>query len=250
MVNLMTKAEMERMFDKDGMGAAAICKIKYERIKEAIEINQDVDFEDIRASTCALCYKHDMKCEECGIVYETELSCDAYNNSHWGELRNALEDYNDEDQECKSEKYDKLIKSIDSMIELMNTILKNNSDNNGSSNKCCVCEKYIHKENIIYFDNDPYCEECYNEKVAYCEECGGEYLRDDMYSHDDNLYCDRCYHEKYTDCAGCGEEIEYSEACEEDGEHFCADCHAEQFEKEEEETEDKKEEEEENPILN
>jgi hypothetical protein len=52
--------------------------------------------------------------------------------------------------------------------------------------------------NQFMFDNEYYCEECFNEKFFVCNDCGEICLRDDSYTTVSNsVICDTCYSDNY-----------------------------------------------------
>lgn len=129
--------------------------------------------------------------------------------------------------------------------------------------KCIYCDKELDYENDIYTtpDDEPCCEDCWDERCAVCDYCERTVYQEDMlvvnpntraetyvcthcaehfyyrcddcgdYFDDDYIYqsrardvCHRCYEEGYTTCENCGDVIPYDEAVERNGEHYCEYC--------------------------
>lgn len=71
--------------------------------------------------------------------------------------------------------------------------------------KCIYCEN---TENLIEFDGDYYCEDCYSEHFYSCDDCGDTIPRDDIIHISDNHYvCQDCFDNSYHYCNDCDEII-------------------------------------------
>ena len=60
---------------------------------------------------------------------------------------------------------------------------------------CCECDKNYHTDNENIFDNQLYCDDCFNEKTCVCESCDNRIDIDSGYYSDrDNCtYCESCW---------------------------------------------------------
>lgn len=60
---------------------------------------------------------------------------------------------------------------------------------------CSNCERTYNLDNMVLFNDELWCEECYNDNIVTCEDCGREVLRDDAYDIGGSIYhwvCDDC----------------------------------------------------------
>lgn len=124
--------------------------------------------------------------------------------------------------------------------------------------KCCECGRGITDGDEFRYNEESYCEDCYNDKFGYCEGCSDTYELDDMregpnehwycedcfdnrfftcsychdvcsinnrYSDDCEDYCESCWDNIFTDCCDCGVYIPRDEACwDEDDGPYCERC--------------------------
>lgn len=127
-----------------------------------------------------------------------------------------------------------------------------------SNLKCCSCGNRVYEDDARYYDDECYCESCFNEQYDYCEKCGNDIPVDDMSEVHDGKHsryvCNNCRDRNYTYCNECNKyypndkvskvgddyicqkcfEDNYStcDICEEytkevtlvDGKHICNDC--------------------------
>ena len=92
--------------------------------------------------------------------------------------------------------------------------------------ECTECGYDIEEDEIYYNNNnEPYCEECYNENYFNCNDCNTEVYREDAYI-DYNGYaiCYRCYDRHYFTCDDCSEIYRQEDASEIDGYIYCENC--------------------------
>lgn len=64
--------------------------------------------------------------------------------------------------------------------------------------ECDECGDYYRKDDLTYMDEsgDYVCEYCIEDKYAYCNECGVLYRRSSMTEYENDYYCDDCYENK------------------------------------------------------
>jgi hypothetical protein len=88
----------------------------------------------------------------------------------------------------------------------------------------CNCE--VDEDDIYTFDDDIYCENCYNDLVGFCEYCGCNYFQDDLTTaeYNGNTYCENCYNDVFTSCENCSKEIRIHYAYDFDDNHYCQEC--------------------------
>lgn len=59
---------------------------------------------------------------------------------------------------------------------------------------CYDCDCELERERAYVDDNgNDYCEECYCERYTHCQECGDEILQDEAFIYNDEYYCESCY---------------------------------------------------------
>lgn len=90
---------------------------------------------------------------------------------------------------------------------------------------CANCGCVIDDEDVLYVNEDCYCQECFDNLFAYCDECGVVHPIDDMTWVGDKLVCEDCLCDKYTTCDDCGEYVRREDIYETfDGNYICEDC--------------------------
>ena len=76
------------------------------------------------------------------------------------------------------------------------------------------------------YNDEIYCDGCYEDKFEECYECGTTYKKDEMGIVKGEYYCDDCYEEKFADCDECGD-TEYRENtfyCDICCSTYCVNC--------------------------
>lgn len=68
------------------------------------------------------------------------------------------------------------------------------------------------------------CEEC-AEDWYFCDNCGKLIYQDDISNYDDEIFCNYCFNESYTVCNECGNTIHNDEAYCYEGENYCDICY-------------------------
>ena len=98
---------------------------------------------------------------------------------------------------------------------------------------CTMCHREIPTDEIIEFDDQLICHDCYENHTAICAHCGERiWIYDDAgdsYTH----LCRSCYEHHYVACERCGRIIRQSDAYypEEDDYPYCQDCNDEYLSK-------------------
>lgn len=94
---------------------------------------------------------------------------------------------------------------------------------------CSVCQQPHQEKELILFEDNLYCESCYQENTVTCTSCGRRLLSNDAYSCNGEYYCESCYDNNYTQCASCERTIHYEDALYYDGDAapYCIQCYEE-----------------------
>lgn len=96
---------------------------------------------------------------------------------------------------------------------------------------CECCGDRIHREDVRWVGDYPYCEDC----VTYCDECGEYELnsRITYVEETDRYVCDYCLEQSYTICDVCGEHVRYNHThyVESESIHVCRSCRENEFER-------------------
>jgi len=103
-----------------------------------------------------------------------------------------------------------------------------------SQHICAMCQREIPSDEIIEFDDQLICQDCYENHTAICAHCG-----DRIWSYDDAgttsiPLCQHCYDTHYTSCEHCGTLLSYDDACyldENEDYPYCQSCYEEKFSK-------------------
>ena len=62
--------------------------------------------------------------------------------------------------------------------------------------RCNSCEREYDPDNMRWYGDDPYCEDCFNESFTYCSRCDETIDRDyARYNSSDEVMCSDCYDE-------------------------------------------------------
>lgn len=91
---------------------------------------------------------------------------------------------------------------------------------------CYSCGSITDEDNM--FDNECYCDDCYNERFSTCSDCGDTYSREDLLDTPGGVeeYCLDCYHKYITTCDYCGDPT-WRDDLEEapNGRWYCKNCY-------------------------
>lgn len=91
---------------------------------------------------------------------------------------------------------------------------------------CGYCQEYFPKDDMVKIDGDYCCEDCASENFTYCENCSECFPNADVrFSEvDQRFYCEYCFNRYYTYCAIRGREIAQSDCQSFEGDYCCEDC--------------------------
>ena len=96
---------------------------------------------------------------------------------------------------------------------------------------CHNCERDNYNNEMCVVNDYQYCQSCYNELFTTCDKCNEEILKDDaiITDKDDNQYCQSCYNELFTTCDKCNEDIFRDDAIitDKDDNQYCRSCYDE-----------------------
>ena len=82
---------------------------------------------------------------------------------------------------------------------------------------CSECERELGIDEVHYFDEHAFCQDCLDEMTVLCYECGTRiYTIDAVGGDDSRLLCERCYDNTYTNCDQCGRLIRHEDAYEDE----------------------------------
>jgi len=92
---------------------------------------------------------------------------------------------------------------------------------------CCECNEEVNSNYTITFNDNVYCEYCYNDMFGTCDSCGEIHLRSDLvYTSDGDYVCETCIDDYYFYCSGCEAvtPISNSDSIIVDGQCYCSNC--------------------------
>lgn len=92
---------------------------------------------------------------------------------------------------------------------------------------CSICNELFPPNELIEFDGQLLCPDCFERETIICHRCGERLWEDDNTGSDEMPLCERCYENYYTNCSRCGRLLRESDANFEDDTPYCDDCHAE-----------------------
>lgn len=93
---------------------------------------------------------------------------------------------------------------------------------------CCECGEELATDEVIYFDDNCYCEDCFEDVTVVCECCGDRVMADDAQCDDDYTLCQDCYDNHYTTCTCCERIISNDDAYyldDDDDYPYCYSCY-------------------------
>lgn len=104
-------------------------------------------------------------------------------------------------------------------------------ENNESERICVCCGRIIEENEEVYnFNEDIYCEECFDENIRHCDDCGELcHVDDTTLTADENIVCQDCLEDDYFFCEGCQGWHHIEDATEADGNYYCESCLDELF---------------------
>lgn len=91
---------------------------------------------------------------------------------------------------------------------------------------CAECGELIPEDRVNYFNNEAFCEDCYERITVVCDNCGTRIWRDNAEGNGVYTLCSDCYDNCYTTCEDCGRLIHNEDACymDDDDYPYCRDC--------------------------
>jgi len=90
---------------------------------------------------------------------------------------------------------------------------------------CDECGGPVDEDDVHFYDNRPYCPDCFYESFFYCDACGEVHSRDYGYRVDDYMYCEECFDRNYVVCERCGEVVDRDNVRWLDDEPYCEGCY-------------------------
>jgi len=91
---------------------------------------------------------------------------------------------------------------------------------------CSVCGAVLTNEETFTFEEQVFCEHCFNERTVVCYNCFERMWREDAEGDSRVTLCSNCYENSYTNCENCGLLIHNDDAHYEDDSDYpyCYDC--------------------------
>lgn len=92
--------------------------------------------------------------------------------------------------------------------------------------RCDRCNRDLFDDEVFYFDDTTYCENCYSDYVGYCSCCDRDYYVEDMIFVEsmDESVCSSCLNEQFFTCQECGKYYDRDSMYLFEGEPYCQDC--------------------------
>ena len=92
----------------------------------------------------------------------------------------------------------------------------------------CSCE--VDDNDGQEFDEDTYCQECFDDLFSCCEECGETVNIDDIVSvNDDNYMCESCRDNNYVCCNDCADYVSNDDCTCVDDRYVCETCYCNNY---------------------
>lgn len=76
---------------------------------------------------------------------------------------------------------------------------------NECTTTCSCCDDKILFDDSRSYNDDIYCDSCFNDSYFICDRCGETHSNDYMYNAFDNSYCQDCFEQYYFICQNCDE---------------------------------------------
>ena len=91
---------------------------------------------------------------------------------------------------------------------------------------CSECGAVLKEGHTHSFDEQIFCEECFERLTTLCDNCQERIWRDNAEGDSNYTLCSHCYEYNYTTCEDCGRLIHNEDALYEDGDDipYCRDC--------------------------
>lgn len=93
--------------------------------------------------------------------------------------------------------------------------------------RCDSCGNTFPSDQLVEFDSQMLCPDCYQEATVTCSHCGERIWKDDNAGDSVTPLCQSCYDRYYISCAHCGRIIYMDDAVHEndDDDYYCQQCH-------------------------
>lgn len=97
--------------------------------------------------------------------------------------------------------------------------------------ECYECGERFNEGQLMFRNDEHYCEDCFDDIFIYCENCDDVVTREESYSNQDGeRFCEDCYNEKFSACDVCGDHEENCNLTEtEDSNRVCEICMQEHY---------------------
>jgi formylmethanofuran dehydrogenase subunit E len=104
-----------------------------------------------------------------------------------------------------------------------------NKDNTENLTTCEDCGNTISGDDVITYDSDDYCQDCYDKAFSTCDVCNDDFENDNIVNNEHGSYCQNCHDETFSMCDDCNETIYTSDGYYAGGEMLCEDCYNEKY---------------------
>lgn len=94
--------------------------------------------------------------------------------------------------------------------------------------RCDSCGQCLPPEQLISFEEQNLCQDCFRSATLLCARCGERIWRDENAGDDETPLCQSCYDHYYLNCADCGRVIHEGSACyleDDDSTPLCSHCY-------------------------
>jgi hypothetical protein len=92
--------------------------------------------------------------------------------------------------------------------------------------RCANCGLVVHEDDAMWYDGEPYCQDCWDDLFSYCDNCGENFPREYLKrGPDGNYYCESCFDELFAQCDNCREYVSRDDLWEgPDHHYYCEEC--------------------------
>lgn len=90
---------------------------------------------------------------------------------------------------------------------------------------CDICGAIHPITDLVEFEDEVYCPECFDRETVVCSRCGERIHIDDNSGTDEFPLCQECYDNHYTSCSHCGRLLLEDDAFYDDDEPYCSHCY-------------------------
>jgi hypothetical protein len=95
---------------------------------------------------------------------------------------------------------------------------------------CSCCDEELSEYELFVFEDEIFCESCYDGATVTCDRCGTRIWEEDSVGDGNITLCQNCRDEYYTECEVCGTLVssDYAYYDEDDDQYLCDDCREKQ----------------------